>query len=63
MGYITYLHGQLYHQEYGYTLAFEAYVAAGLAEFNRQYDSKRNRGLGGGAQRQNGGLTAAYGPQ
>ncbi|WXG47550.1 MAG: GNAT family N-acetyltransferase [Candidatus Atabeyarchaeum deiterrae] len=33
LGYLTYLHGVLYAEEYGYTQTFEAYVASGLAEF------------------------------
>jgi len=28
------LHGQLYHQEYGFNHEFEAYVAEGLVEFS-----------------------------
>ena len=43
IGYITYLHGALYKQEYGYGIAFESYVAAGLNEFYKNYDPKRNR--------------------
>ena len=33
IGYITYLHGVLYAEEYGYDSDFEAYVAKFLAEF------------------------------
>jgi len=33
IGYVTYLHGMLYKQEYGYGIEFESYVAAGLHEF------------------------------
>jgi GNAT superfamily N-acetyltransferase len=33
IGYITYLHGKLYAEEYGYDSNFEAYVAQFLAEF------------------------------
>ena len=43
LGYITYLHGLLYKQEYGYSMAFEAYVGAGLVEFYQQYTDNRNR--------------------
>ena len=43
IGYVTYLHGLLYKQEYNFGTAFEAYVAAGLAEFYQQYDDNRNR--------------------
>ena len=43
IGYITYLHGRLYKEEYGFGLGFEAYVAVGLAEFSRQYDPGRDR--------------------
>lgn len=43
LGYITYLHGMLYKQEYGYGISFETYVAKGLAEFFQQFDPSRNR--------------------
>jgi ribosomal protein S18 acetylase RimI-like enzyme len=43
IGYLTYLHGTLYHQEYNYGLSFEAYVAAGLHEFVMNYDPARSR--------------------
>jgi GNAT superfamily N-acetyltransferase len=41
IGYVIYLHGKLYAQEYGYGLSFESYVAEGLAEFYKQYDPSR----------------------
>ena len=43
IGYVIYLHGYLYKQEYDYGIEFETYVAAGLAEFYRQYDEKKDR--------------------
>ena len=43
IGYVTYLHGALYHREYGYGLPFENYVAKGLSEFYDKYDTKTNR--------------------
>jgi N-acetylglutamate synthase-like GNAT family acetyltransferase len=43
IGYITYLHGTLYSQEYNYGVSFEAYVAKGLHEFYEQYDPATNR--------------------
>lgn len=43
IGYITYLHGSLYHKEYSYGLQFESYVAKGLCEFYEKYDPKTNR--------------------
>jgi peptidyl-dipeptidase Dcp len=43
IGYLTYLHGIAYHQEYGYSLAFESYVAGGLHEFEQQYNPTTNR--------------------
>jgi peptidyl-dipeptidase Dcp len=43
IGYVTYLHGALYHREYGYGIQFESYVAKGLCEFYEKYDPKRNR--------------------
>lgn len=42
IGYITYLHGVLYNQEYGYSISFEAYVAAGLYEFLEKYDPEKD---------------------
>jgi N-acetylglutamate synthase-like GNAT family acetyltransferase len=42
IGYVIYLHGLLYKKEYDYGIEFETYVAAGLAEFYRQYDSKKD---------------------
>lgn len=42
IGYITYLHGSMYKQEYGYSLSFEAYVAQGLYEFYQQYDPNKD---------------------
>jgi len=43
IGYVIYLHGKLYHQEYHFGVQFEPYVAKGLCEFYEQYDPKRNR--------------------
>ncbi|HWA32687.1 MAG TPA: GNAT family N-acetyltransferase [Cyclobacteriaceae bacterium] len=43
MGYVTYLHGKLYREEYQFGHQFEAYVAEGLLEFYHQYDPKNNR--------------------
>jgi N-acetylglutamate synthase-like GNAT family acetyltransferase len=43
LGYVTYLHGHLYHHEYQYGLSFESYVAEGLIEFYRQFDPETNR--------------------
>lgn len=43
MGYVIYLHGLLYQQEYGYGLSFEAYVAQGLYEFYKNYDAEKDR--------------------
>ncbi len=42
-GRILHLHGLLYAGENGYGLPFEAYVAEGLAEFLRRYDTCRDR--------------------
>jgi len=42
IGYITYMHGYLYHKEYNYSIAFETYVAAGLIEFYQHYDLARD---------------------
>lgn len=43
LGYVIYRHGKLYAEENGYGIAFEAYVAAGLAEFYRLYDAAKDR--------------------
>jgi peptidyl-dipeptidase Dcp len=43
LGYIIYLHGDLYKKEYGYGVPFEAYVAKGLGEFYEKYNPERNR--------------------
>jgi GNAT superfamily N-acetyltransferase len=43
LGYLTYLHGILYAREYGWDPTFEAYVAAGLAEFVLDHDRARER--------------------
>jgi GNAT superfamily N-acetyltransferase len=42
IGYVTYMHGALYHKEYNYGLQFERYVAKGLCEFYEKYDPQRN---------------------
>ena len=43
LGYITYLHGLLYDQEYNYDCNFERYVADSLNEFLNQYDPGKDR--------------------
>lgn len=43
LGYVIYLHGALYSQEYNYGLQFESYVAKGLCEFYEKYNPQRNR--------------------
>ncbi len=43
LGYITYLHGRMYNDEYNFGVEFEAYVAKTLAEFYEQYDVETNR--------------------
>ena len=43
LGYVIHLHGRLYGTEYGYGVAFEMYVAQGLAEFYKQYDPDKDR--------------------
>lgn len=42
IGYITYLHGKLYKDEYNYGIVFETYVAEGLLEFYRQYNPQKD---------------------
>ena len=43
VGYIIYLHGKFYKQEYDYGIEFEMYVAKGLVEFFEKYDDKKDR--------------------
>ncbi|TFG73384.1 MAG: N-acetyltransferase [Anaerolineales bacterium] len=43
IGYIIYLHGILYKQEYDYGIELESYVAAGISEFYENYNADRNR--------------------
>jgi ribosomal protein S18 acetylase RimI-like enzyme len=43
IGYVTYMHGKLYQDEYQYGIGFEAYVAKGLCEFYAQYDELLDR--------------------
>jgi peptidyl-dipeptidase Dcp len=43
IGYVTYMHGRLYKQEYNYGVSFEAYVAKGLHEFYEKYDPHKSR--------------------
>jgi GNAT superfamily N-acetyltransferase len=42
LGHIIMLHGNLYHTEYGYGVAFEAYVVQGLYEFYKNYDPNKD---------------------
>jgi GNAT superfamily N-acetyltransferase len=43
IGEITRLHGVIYAQERAHGIAFEAYVAAGLAEFQQRFDPALDR--------------------
>jgi N-acetylglutamate synthase-like GNAT family acetyltransferase len=43
IGYVIYMHGRLYKQEYDYGIEFECYVAAGLADFYQQYHPQKDR--------------------
>ncbi len=40
VGYITYLHGTLYAEEYGWDYTFEAYVAVPLGEFAKSHNER-----------------------
>ena len=43
LGYITYLHGWIYHEEYGFDTTFESYVVRPLSEFSLAEDRSRQR--------------------
>jgi hypothetical protein len=43
IGYITYLHGILYAQEYQWDYTFDGYVAESLAKFALSYDPRKDR--------------------
>lgn len=43
IGYVIYMHGDLYRSEYDYGIPFETYVAKGLCEFWEKYTPQRNR--------------------
>jgi ribosomal protein S18 acetylase RimI-like enzyme len=43
LGYIVYIHGELYAKECGYGLNFECYVLEGLSHFARGYDPARDK--------------------
>ncbi|SHF28029.1 GNAT family N-acetyltransferase [Pedobacter caeni] len=42
MGYVTYMHGCFYKQEYNYSINFELYVMQGLAEFQKNYQADKD---------------------
>jgi len=43
LGYIAYMHGELYARECGYGLNFEAYVLEGLKDFAHEYDPQKDK--------------------
>ena len=43
IGYVIYMHGTLYQQEYDFGVGFEAYVAKGFHEFYEHYDERLDR--------------------
>lgn len=43
IGYVIYLHGEIYKKEYNYGIEFETYVAKGLHEFYQTYDPHKDR--------------------
>jgi ribosomal protein S18 acetylase RimI-like enzyme len=43
IGYVIYLHGKLYKEEYNYGIGFESYVAKGLHEFITNYNPEKDR--------------------
>lgn len=42
LGYIAYVHGELYAEECGYGLNFEAYVLGGLRDFANEYNPQKD---------------------
>lgn len=43
IGFVIYLHGIVYGNEYNYGIPCEVYIAEGLCEFYHHYDTKRDR--------------------
>jgi len=44
MGYVIYLHGDLYKKEYGYSsIELETYIAESFCEFYKNYDPQKDR--------------------
>ncbi len=43
LGYVTYMHGHLYKEEYDYGIGFEAYVAQGFYEFYQNLNKDLDR--------------------
>ena len=43
LGYITHLHGRVYHEEYGFDSTFEPYVARPLSDFSLAEDRSKQR--------------------
>jgi len=42
IGYVTYMHGYLYHKEYNYDINCEVYIAEGFCEFYKNYDPQKD---------------------
>lgn len=43
LGFVAFMHAQLYAREMGYGINFEGYVLDGLGEFAHQYDAGKDR--------------------
>lgn len=43
IGYLTYLHGKLYSDEYGFNLFFESFVAESFSEFYSNHNPQKDR--------------------
>lgn len=43
LGYLTYLHGKIYHEEYGFDTTFEPYVARPMSDYSLAEDQSKQQ--------------------